>query len=353
MSLTLDLTEVETKPVVPPGAVVRKLLRRPDERDGDLSQFGPHDFIMEMDWSSLESLLTCPRSALWKLLYSRIANGRRAALDYGSAVHHVLEHVYRGTHTPEEAIASQEQFFIDNPPNEGEYRNFDFLRSTMEKYFAEYNPDPFVVHKVNGKPLVECPFAIPIATIAVNAELPFTDRLLTGADSDYPLYIDSIHCIWTGMIDMLIELGGALWVADHKTSSVLGDSYFKSFELSQQFIGYTWAAQQLIGEQVKGCWINAINTAKRGDRSTSKPFFRRPYTYPAWQVSEWRTSIVAHLEDLVHRLKTGLFPASTQWCVGKFGTCSYHDVCSEPPERRLRALSTDLYSENCWSPFNT
>jgi len=82
--------------------------------------------LFRVDWSSIESLLSCNRSAEFKLVHSR-QSGSRAALTFGAAIHSGLEIWYRNKHligveTTREDLLSRcysaiESTFAESPPS--------------------------------------------------------------------------------------------------------------------------------------------------------------------------------------------------------------------------------------------
>ena len=87
-------------------------------------------------------------------------------------------------------------------------------------------------------PIVERPFEIPIGVLEVGEKLQ-----LPGWPE--PQQIDVIHVAWSGRIDLAAKVNGRNRVVDHKTTSVAGEQFIPSFQLSYQTQGYVWAAQQL------------------------------------------------------------------------------------------------------------
>lgn len=352
--LDIDVSEVQVrnKPV----GKIRKLLKH----------LQADEYTLELDHSSLSGLLECKRSVLWKLIFSR-SNYPSSALTYGSAMHAGLEVLLRhrglfpdDTTTPYSSMfAAGEAKFMENPPPVGEYRDYNMFCNFLELYIKREEKDNKLLYPIiyNGIPAVELPFAVPLGEIEINNICPFDRRLIVeNSDGRHPnndesFYISKVHIVWTGIIDLIIEQNGQKWIVDHKTTSVVGESYFKGFELSQQLRGYQWATETLLGEQLHGAMLNVI--ASRKPSSKEEKFFRRYYPYPRHRIDEWPESILQLSSDLLHSLTTNSFPEETQWCVGKFGTCPYHDVCSEAPENRLLMLSSDKYCDNVWNPIDT
>lgn len=352
--LDLDLSEVQTH--IKPQGKVRKLLKR--------SASGPDDYILEIDWSSLESFLVCKRSTLWKLVLSR-STYQTPALTYGSACHAALEVYYRsvamGLDPADPSLLAEmfhagERCFMQAPPPTGEWRDYNQFCVNIQKYLKEESTKPLIPKIINGSPAVELPFAVPLAEMLdLHKTFVFPPSVLVEDetnDAGY-LFVRHLTVVWTGIIDLVNEQNGQTWITDHKTSSVAGDSLFKGYELSQQFRGYQWAAEKLLGYEIHGVVANVLAGRKPTKTGKSFELLRRFYPYPRHRIDEWPSGVIALIEDFIHALTTGKFPEETQWCVGKYGTCPYFDVCSEPPELRHLMLSSDRYCDNVWQPLDS
>lgn len=86
LTINLDLSNAVAPPPEPVASPKRELLKH---IDGD-------DYLLVLDNTALETFTTCPYSAMYKLVYSRQAHDKNAALTFGGAVHNGLETVLRG-----------------------------------------------------------------------------------------------------------------------------------------------------------------------------------------------------------------------------------------------------------------
>lgn len=315
------------------------------------------DYALRIDNSSLEYFTTCARSAEYALLRGRVPKPK-AALQYGSAIHKALEMLYTrktlgsSVTMGEIQVEMEKEFSHDVGP--GEWRTPEKALDTITRYANKYRGvDNFTVAlDGNGKPMVEIPFSYPIGQIPINATLPYSKDLLLGEGGPEKLYVNTIHVFWTGKIDMVVEMEGDLWVVDHKTSSILGGTYWKDFELSQQTIGYVWACEQMLGRPLKGLLLNVIIGRRPTKTGVSVDFERKRYMYPPHAKEEWIENTMYLVSDAVSYLTRGFFPKMTKWCVGKYGLCPYHDVCTLPPNQRDFLLNSDEYVNNTWSPLD-
>lgn len=373
-----------------------------------------------VDWSSIESLLGCNRSAEYKLIYSR-QGGSRSALTFGAAIHAGLEVWYRNkdkigstcfdvelkseeksewlyllnytdgemyVKPPNcEAIESHpfqltkelllsrcysaiESTFASSPPSLfPDYRTSDYAIQSFHSYITHYQNENLTPFVHDGKPMVEFSFAYPLGKVELPRDMfqqwgygTLTDNAEIEASFPGSLGLATVpvHIEWTGIIDMLAEINGDLYVVDHKTTSIISQDFFDGFEIAMQPTGYFAAMRAAFpGLPIKGFMANVLACrkpvaaiTKSGKPSTSKPFeaFRRQYQYSDWHVNEFKQDALALVEELFANVTNKFFPKKTQWCVGKYGKCPYFDVCSLPPQSRMDMLMSDQYINNTWKP---
>jgi len=320
----------------------------------------------QIDNSSLEVFTTCPRSAEYKLVHARSPLSR-SALTAGSAIHEGLETYYKGLCTSgrsdeliQRALKASALPFVSQPPAFADWRSPDRVIDTLQRYFNSYQHEPFSIQlDREGLPCVEMAFSLPLGVIEFdNEETIYPAGHLVGdlpadVDPQRPLTLNTVQVYWTGKIDLAITLDHQPWIMDHKTCSMMGQTFWDNFQLSNQTVGYTWAAEQIFGEPFTGLLVNAIYwrppTAK-GVITTE--FHRQRFYYEPQQVKEWEHNVHAAVNDFLANLARGYFPMYTAWCQGKFGACPYFGTCSMPSTYRMMDLMTSYnYSDTEWSPL--
>lgn len=355
-----------------------------------------------VDWSSIESLLGCNRSAEYKLIHSR-QGGSRSALTFGAAIHAGLEVWYRNKDkigvpgvlenpvdnsvhalpalTKEQLLtqcySAIESTFASSPPSLfPDYRTSDYAIQSFHSYITHYQNEILTPFIHEGKPLVEFSFAYPLGKVELPSDifLQWGFGVLTNDAKSEEAFTSTrhvtssqvvhgtipVHIEWTGIIDMLAEINGDLYVVDHKTTSIISQDFFDGFEIAMQPTGYFAAMKAAFPDlPIKGFMANVLACrkpvaaiTKSGKPTTSKPFeaFRRQYHYSDWHVNEFKQDALALVEELFANVTNKFFPKKTQWCVGKYGKCPYFDVCSLPPQSRMDMLMSDQYINNTWKP---
>jgi PD-(D/E)XK nuclease superfamily len=299
---------------------------------------------------------------MYHLVYRRQAYAKNAALNFGGALHEGLKAYFMGepSEVQDQAIL---QYFAESPPPPDEYRTPQLALQVLKHYrvrseFPDYQLS--VLNDSAGTPIVERPFEIPLGVLDINRDV----KLPSWPE---PQFVRTIHVAWSGRIDILAKCNERDRVVDHKTTSVAGEQFIPSFQLSHQTQGYVWAAQQLWPElNINSFCLDAIyikrpgangygsNLMSKGPRGgpPSLDFFRAYFDYTDSRLEQWEENTKHIVEDFVHCLVRGFFPMYTNHCFNKFGRCQYFDVCNfDDPIVRMRFLQSESFKDVTWSPI--
>ena len=321
------------------------------------------DGCLFVDNSMLELLTTCPRALEYNRLHQRVAAVSKPSLAFGSAIHLALEHRYRnyGVHAPDVSLEMEQseiltRFFNDNPQPEGDYRNLNWAFEMVKRYNQTYDLEPFqLLTDAKGDKMVELSFALPLFTYFPT---------LREANGNNEAWAQGIPIIYTGRIDLPVIWDNQLFIGDHKTTSIIGPSFFDKMKMSAQQKGYAWAFGELTGQKPVGYFINAIRTkepplslGKEGGRTKQtvaqwwrETFQRERYFLQPGELDEWKSNAIALVEELFYHYQKDYMPMKTAWC-SQYGRCPYFDVCSLPQNDRLIALGSNWYTDNTWNPL--
>lgn len=294
------------------------------------------------DNSTLEKLQTCMRSVEYYKIHNKIREGSRAALRYGGGIHAALEARYKDPDyipgvNDSMCYEALEKYFNENPCEDEGWRNLDTAATALSKFLQQEDLTTYRPLYHNGKPLVEMSFAAPLALF------PHPDN--PGK---------KITLVWMGKIDRVVEdVSSNPFILDHKTTTILGSTFFDQLNMSDQFPGYMWALKETTGIEAKGYIINVICSRMPTKTGKQFEFTQQPFYKPWSSVNEWRFNTIHLLQRFFDSYARGYFPRETAWCVSKYGKCPYYDVCELPPENRMMVLnSATLYSDNLWSPLS-
>ena len=299
-----------------------------------MSHFQDKTFFV--DNSAIELLTTCPWRAYASIIRKRTLVAEQPALRFGGHIHAALAYRYRRiaqgkVPCPDVQMRILSTRFARTPLESEEWRNVNTAQDVITSYNERYSSEPLdtdVVHH-NGFPLVEKPFAV-----------------IAGERLGWRI-------VYIGRIDMAFRDGGHLYVRDHKTSSVLGQTYWQDVAVSEQQRGYCWALRETLGEEPLGYEINVL-CARKPSRTGNAIEFARQKVFtrePPNQLDVWRDNMLAQVETFLWHVNKNIFPRHHKHCIHKYGVCPFYSVCELPPQTQEQALTSSAYQENTWSPL--
>lgn len=319
------------------------------------------DGAIHIDNSSLEKYTTCPRSAQYYIFQKLQRSGTRSALEFGKIIHKALELRYRQASVMPMAQIEALQMellgdeFTRYTPPEDEYRNYQFAVEVILQYNQHYPIEDFEpIVSPDGQQMVEVPFAIPLGIVMVPQLIAYEDTDTQTKEVTKGTFKPGsvVPVIWTGKIDLAYARQGQNYLMDHKTTSVLGEGFYKDFELSHATHGYTFALERLLDRPIHGYVINALATRKPTRTGRSIEFERKSVVVSPELLNEWHEDTLYIIQTMVTQACEGYFPKHTKWCVGKYGTCEYHMVCNMPPASRPVVLSSGEFKPVTWTPHS-
>lgn len=318
-----------------------------------------------LDNSSMEVFQTCQRAAQYSVCQRRRAASASPALHFGGIVHKCLEIRYRSSAErfaqtdaiTETMIACAVKEYSEWSPPEDDFRTLDTAVNLIREYGNRYPFEEFdKVTMPDGRPFVEQPFCIPLTELHVHANM-LVQTIVKAPDGRFikhgppeVRFITSITVLWIGRLDLVYTSHSGIYIMDHKTSSMATN--MAEFEIAHQFYGYTAAVEEILGVQVSGTVINRIVCRKPTKTGIPFTFERKLIPVDRSLLAEWRRDMTQMVEDYIVSILQGYFPKQTAWCVGKFGTCQFHKVCSlGDAEQRKFMLASGEYEDNVWSPL--
>lgn len=241
--------------------------------------------------------------------------------------------------------ATRRAFFIDQLPAEDaialglnalwrEYGEFqpaeDDLKGpirmagALEYYFSRYplGADGTVPHIFAGeKPGIEFSFIEPLP----NVRHPETgDPILVS-----------------GRADMAADAYGGLFLVDEKTTSRLGPTWSKQWDLRSQFTAYCWGLRAH-GFRPLGCIVRGVAIYK-SDYDTQQAI-----TYRSdWEIDRWVHTTEREVLNMIEAWVTGEWDYNLDHACAQFGGCPFQIVCKSPePDRWLETR----FHRRKWDP---
>lgn len=300
---------------------------------------------------------TCPAKYDLRIRQGWTSRGKSAALGFGGALHAGLAVWYR-TYNLGSALLAIGEFWHDDQPVD-DFRTKEKCITTMIEYTKMYPGEGFTVVGAPDNPMIEVPF-----TIELGRRVPFCGAwsepttigevegtlehegcgtLQRGFDNEVcttcgqPL--EPIE--YGGIFDGLIEFSHQVFILEHKSTSVMGSTYFNQFKPNNQVCGYIWGAGELSGKKVVGALVNAIGIYK----SSATKFQREITSRSEAAIIEWKKNIQTTCAEIRFHERHGFWPLRTMACT-LYGRCEFHDVhVLEHEMERVKRLENDFIKD--------
>lgn len=148
--------------------------------------------------------------------------------------------------------------------------------------------------------------------------------------------------LYTGRADMVAEYAGAKYIFDEKTTSQLGASWPRQWEMRSQFTGYIWAAQRA-GIATNGAVVRGISILKTKYDTLQSITYRTPY-----EVDRWVKQVELDLRRMIACWQDGYWDYNLDHACAEYGGCSFTQVCkSATPESWLPMY----FEQRVWDPL--
>lgn len=148
--------------------------------------------------------------------------------------------------------------------------------------------------------------------------------------------------LYTGRSDMIAERAGGIYVYDEKTTSSLGATWPRQWEMRSQFTGYIWAAAQQ-GIKVDGAMVRGIAILKTMYNHMECPTYRTRY-----EVERWHDQTLRDIADMIRCWESGYWDYNLDGACTEYGGCSFVKICkSSDPEAFLPVY----FEQRVWDPL--
>jgi hypothetical protein len=290
-------------------------------------------FPLGIDSTTLGTFRSCPQKAFRQYMEHWKPKSDSVHLVAGGAFADGIEAArrafYEQGHTAEDAEAMGMQALLVK------YGNFECppesaksparMAGALEFYFANYplEHDPAQpITLANGTRGIEFSFAQPL-------------------DVNHPVTGDPI--LYTGRSDMIADFSGGVYVFDEKTTSSLGPSWSRQWDMRSQFTGYCWAARE-IGLRPAGVIVRGISILKTKYETQQAITYRSEY-----EVSRWLEQTNRDVERMIDCWRNGYWDYNLDHACAEYGGCVFsQQVCKSPnPETWLEAY----FEKRVWDPL--
>ena len=217
------------------------------------------------------------------------------------------------------------QFFDD-------YKNFNTAADAFSYYLDEFTGDKEYLTILATETKFEC---------SIEPENEAEDKLLSKLP---PI-------IFTGRIDLTVEMDHLVWILDFKTTGWILDQVIMKANRSPQLIGYSYAGKKVLGLDTSGClasfhYVGASKSKKTGEYGATRYNFRRvPQLYTEEDIAAWKLSFIDTCRDIQYSIDHNLWPESFDNCY-QYGACPYLRLCQQHCE--YERMNLEGFHEEFW-----
>lgn len=207
---------------------------------------------------------------------------------------------------------------------ESSAKSLERMCGALEFYFDSYplgSDHAKPIRLANGKTGIEFSFAEPLPIL-------------------HPVTGDPL--LYTGRADMVADAYGGVFIYDEKTTSSLGASWGRQWDLRSQFTGYAWAGR-MIGIPVQGIVVRGVSILKTKYDTQEALTYRSEY-----EVNRWLEQTCRDITRMIDCWKSGYWDYNLDHSCTEYGGCSLVTVCKSPsPEDWLPTL----FIKRVWDPL--
>jgi hypothetical protein len=153
---------------------------------------------------------------------------------------------------------------------------------------------------------------------------------------------DGNPILYTGRCDMIAEFAGGVYAVDEKTTSSLGASWAKQWEMRSQFTGYQWAANRA-GLNVQGTLVRGVSILK------TKYDTQQAITYrSAHEVARWYDQVHRDIRRMIEAWRSGVWDFNLDHSCAEYGGCSMVQICKANNPNEWLPM---YFEQRVWDPL--
>ena len=179
--------------------------------------------------------------------------------------------------------------------------------------------------------------AIPMTLPGVKRGIEFS--FLEPLDIAHPETGEPI--LYSGRMDMMVEYEGMHLGEDDKTTSQLGASWPRQWDLRSQFTGYVWGAARA-GIKLDGFLVRGVSILKTKYDTLQAITYR-----PQWLIDRWYEQLIRDINKMIQAWESGYWDWNLDHACAEYGGCPFKSVCQM---REPMQLLTQQFQRRRWDP---
>jgi hypothetical protein len=147
--------------------------------------------------------------------------------------------------------------------------------------------------------------------------------------------------LYSGRMDMMVEYEGMHLGEDDKTTSQLGASWPRQWDLRSQFTGYVWGAARA-GIKLDGFLVRGVSILKTKYDTLQAITYR-----PQWLIDRWYEQLIRDINKMIQAWESGYWDWNLDHACAEYGGCPFKSVCQM---REPMQLLTQQFQRRKWDP---
>jgi len=149
--------------------------------------------------------------------------------------------------------------------------------------------------------------------------------------------------LYCGRMDEVVDFAGGIFGEDDKTTSQLGASWPKQWDLRAQFTGYCWGAERA-GIPLQGFLIRGVSILKTKYDTLQAVTYRSP-----WMIERWYAGLLRTISRMMQCWEEGVWDYDESDACSAYGGCLFRQPClSADPQPWLEGS----FVKRIWDPVN-
>lgn len=169
-----------------------------------------------------------------------------------------------------------------------------------------------------------------------------------GVEISFAEPLDILHpetgnpLLYCGRLDQAVHYAGGIFGEDDKTTSQLGASWSKQWDLRSQFTGYCWGLGRQ-GLPLNGFLVRGVSILKTKYDTQEAITYRSPA-----QIEEWYAVTLDNISDMIRDWKRGIWRKNLDHSCADYGGCTFRQACLSPDP--MPWLET-YFERRAWNPL--
>jgi len=147
--------------------------------------------------------------------------------------------------------------------------------------------------------------------------------------------------LYSGRMDMMCNYEGMALGEDDKTTSQLGASWPRQWDLRSQFTGYVWGAGRA-GIKLDGFLVRGVSILKTKYDTLEAITYR-----PQWLIDRWYDQLLLDTKRMIQAWESGYFDYNLDHACAEYGGCPFRSCCQM---RDPTPLLRQQFQRRKWDP---